>query len=337
MNVSSTKSRVVVTDYTFPDVVAERAAAEQQGAEFIACQCKSPQDVARAVEGADVALVQFAPLTAQAITGMAEGAGIIRYGIGYDNIDLAAAFNRGFAVGYMPDYCTNEVADHTASLMLAALRKVMQLDASVRAGDWNAVAVAKPIKPSSETTIGFLGMGRIGSMVLARLKPFGFRFLVADPQVDAARATEMGVTSVDREALFKQVDVLLLHAPATKETTHAINAQTLRTMKSHTIIVNTARGQLIDEDALAVALTSGVIGGAALDVFEKEPLPSDSALHGVPNLILTPHSAWYSDSAIVRLQELAAIDIERLLSGLGPRRPVPGSPVRDRLEERQQE
>ncbi|HBP28060.1 C-terminal binding protein [Advenella sp. FME57] len=328
MSVSRKKRRVVVTDYTFPDVAAERAAAEQLGAEFIACQCKNPQEVVRAVKGADVALVQFASLTAQAIAGMAEGASIIRYGIGYDNIDLASAFDRGFAVGYMPDYCTEEVADHTASLVLAALRKLSQLDASVRAGDWNAVAVAKPIKPSGETTIGFLGMGRIGSLVLARLLPFGFRFLVSDPQVNAERAAEMGVTSVDREALFRQTDVLSLHAPATAETTHAINAQTLRTMKPNAIIVNTARGQLIDEAALAEALASGVIGGAALDVFETEPLPPQSALRAVPNLILTPHAAWYSDTSIVRLQELAAIDIERLLSGLAPRRPVPGSRIR---------
>ncbi|MGO3123558.1 MAG: C-terminal binding protein [Advenella sp.] len=326
MSVSRKKRRVVVTDYTFPDVAAERAAAEQLGAEFIACQCKNPQEVVRAVKGADVALVQFASLTAQAIAGMAEGASIIRYGIGYDNIDLASAFDRGFAVGYMPDYCTEEVADHTASLVLAALRKLSQLDASVRAGDWNAVAVAKPIKPSGETTIGFLGMGRIGSLVLARLLPFGF--LVSDPQVNAERAAEMGVTSVDREALFRQTDVLSLHAPATAETTHAINAQTLRTMKPNAIIVNTARGQLIDEAALAEALASGVIGGAALDVFETEPLPPQSALRAVPNLILTPHAAWYSDTSIVRLQELAAIDIERLLSGLAPRRPVPGSRIR---------
>ena len=328
MSISRKKKRVVVTDYTFPDLAAERAAAEQQGAEFIACQCKSPQEVERAVQGADVALVQFAPLTRQAIAGMAEGAGIIRYGIGYDNIDLAPAFERGFAVGYMPDYCTEEVADHTACLVLASLRKLPQLDASVRAGDWNAVAVAKPIKPSGETTIGFLGMGRIGSLVLARLQPFGFRFLVSDPQVNAEHAAQMGATKVDRETLFRQADVLSLHAPATAETTHAINAQTLRTMKPNAMIINTARGQLIDEAALAEALVSGMIGGAALDVFEAEPLPPHSPLRASPNLILTPHAAWYSDRSIVRLQELAAIDIEQLLSGHAPRRPVPGSPAR---------
>lgn len=327
MNTLRKQRRVVVTDYTFPDVAAERAAAEQEGAEFVACQCKTADEVVRALQGADLALVQFAPLTAQAIAGMAANAGIIRYGIGYDNIDLPSAFERGFAVGYVPDYCTAEVADHTASLVLAALRKLPQLDASVRAGDWQAVGVAQPIIPFSETTIGFLGLGRIGTLVLARLAPFGFRFLVADPMLDAARAQELGVVVVDRDKLFEQSDVLSLHAPATDQTTHAVNARTLRTMKRNAVIINTARGKLIDETALADALANGVIGGAALDVFDVEPLPAASTLRGVPNLILTPHAAWYSDAAIVRLQDLVAADVKRLLSGSAPRCPVPGSPL----------
>ena len=319
------RRRVVVTDSTFPDLSRERAAAEQLGAEFVSCQCKSAEDVVRAVEGADVAMVQFAPLTAQAIAGLAEGAGIIRYGIGYDNIDVDAAFGRGSAVGYVPDYCTAEVADHTVSLVLMALRKLPQLDASVRAGDWKAVAVAKPIKPFSETTVGFLGLGRIGGFVLDRLRPFGFRFLVADPQIDASRAAQLGVVCVERDALFRQADVISLHAPATAATAHVVNARTLGSMKPGAVIVNTARGRLIDEAALAEALSTGTIGGAALDVFETEPLPSGSPLRDAPNLILTPHAAWYSDAAIVRLQELAAADIGRLLSGKAPRCPVPGS------------
>ncbi|MCW8173873.1 C-terminal binding protein [Verminephrobacter aporrectodeae subsp. tuberculatae] len=326
VSISCRQRRVVVTDYNFPDVAVERAAAEQHGAQFIAFQCKSAEDVTQAVKDADVAVVQFAPLTAPAIAGMAQGATVIRYGIGYDNIDLHAAFDCGLAVGYIPDYCTAEVADHTVSMVLAALRKLPQLDASVRAGDWKAVAVAKPIKPFDQTTVGFLGLGRIGSLVLTRLQPFGFRFLVADPQIDKARAAQLGATSVERDALFRHADVISLHAPATAETTHVVNAQTLRTMKPDAIIVNTARGRLVDEAALAQALAAGNISGAALDVFETEALPADSPLRGAPNLILTPHAAWYSEHAIMRLQELAAADIARILTGQGPRCPVPGSP-----------
>jgi D-3-phosphoglycerate dehydrogenase len=327
MNLPRRKHRVVVTDYTFPGVAAERAAAERQGAEFVAFQCKSAEDVARAVEGATVAIVQFAPLGAAAIAGMAEGGGIVRYGIGYDNIDLPSAFARGLPVGYVPDYCTAEVADHTASLVLSSLRKLPRLDASVRAGEWAAVSILQPVKPFDETVVGFLGLGRIGSMVLARLRPFGFRFIVADPQLDEAGAAALGATRVDMGTLFREADVLSLHAPATAETTHVVNAKNLATMKPGAVVVNTARGKLIDEAALADALTHRLIGGAALDVFETEPLPADSPLRAAPHLILTPHAAWYSDAAIVKLQELVAGDITRLLAGQPPRCPVPGSPA----------
>jgi D-3-phosphoglycerate dehydrogenase len=162
--------------------------------------------------------------------------------------------------------------------------------------------------------------------VLARLKPFGFRFLVADPQLDDARAAALGATRVDVATLFRECDVLSLHAPATPETTRVVNARNLATMKPGAVVVNTARGKLVDEAALADALTHGVIGGAALDVFETEPLPADSPLRTAPNLVLTPHAAWYSDAAIVKLQELVAGDIARLLRGQRPRCPVPGSP-----------
>jgi len=324
---SKTRPRVVVTDYNFPDVTREKAAAENLGAEFVACQCKTAEEVTRAVAGATVTIVQFAPLTADGIAGMAPGGGIVRYGIGYDNIDLPSAFGRGLPVGYVPDYCTAEVADHTASLVLAALRKLPQLDTSVRAGQWAAVAVAKPVKPFAESVVGFLGLGRIGSLVLARLQPFGFRFLVADPQLDDAGASALGATRVDIATLFREVDVLSLHAPATPETTHVVNPKNLAAMKPGAVIVNTARGKLVDEAALADALVRGSIGGAALDVFEVEPLPADSPLRHAPNLMLTPHAAWYSDAAIVKLQELVAGDITRLLGGQPPRCPVPGSPA----------
>lgn len=320
---SISAARVVVTDYNFPDVERERAAAQELGADFAFFQCKTAEEVAEAVEGARVAVVQFAPMGESALARMAPGAAVIRYGIGYDNIDLAAAARCGIQVGYIPDYCAAEVADHVAALILAALRKLPQLDASVRAGAWAAVGTAQPIKPFSEVAIGFLGLGRIGSGVLERLKAFGFHFLVSDPYLDPARAQELGAKQVSVAALFAQSDVLTLHAPATPETDHIVNARTLSTMSKHAVIVNAARGKLVDETALADALSSGGLGGAALDVFETEPLPADSPLRHAPNVILTPHAAWYSDAAIVRLQELAAQDIARVLRGEGPRCPVP--------------
>jgi D-3-phosphoglycerate dehydrogenase / 2-oxoglutarate reductase len=186
--------RVVVTDYTFPDVSQEREAAQRNGASFECFQCKSAEDAAEAVAGASIAVVQFVDFPAHVIARLAPEATIIRYGIGYDNIDVAAAKDRGIRVGYVPDYCIDEVADHTTVMSLALMRKLFPLDKSVRENDWAAVAVAKPIKPFRDTTIGFLGLGRIGGAVLDRLRPFGFKFIAADP---ALSAVEAGYCQVD--------------------------------------------------------------------------------------------------------------------------------------------
>lgn len=320
--------RVVVTDYTFPSLDAEAAAARAAGAEFAAFQCRNADEVAAAVAGADVAVVQFAPLGRRAVDALAPGAAVIRYGIGYDNIDVAAANDRGIRAGYVPDYCLDEVADHTTGLILAQLRKLTQFDASVRRGEWAAVKVAKPLPSYSETTVGFLGLGQIGRAVLQRLAPSGFRFIVADPMLSVSEATRLGVRSVDSDTLVTEADVLTLHAPATPDTTGFVNADRLARMRPGTIIVNTARGALIDEAALADALKSGAIGGAGIDVFGAEPLAADSPLRDAPNLILTPHAAWYSEQAITRLQQLVADDIAAHLSGKPLRKPVPGSIAR---------
>jgi D-3-phosphoglycerate dehydrogenase len=315
-------TRVVVTDATFPDVDKEEAAARAAGAVFERHACKTAEEVAAAVKGADVAVVQFAPLTRAAIAGLAPGATAIRYGVGYNNFDVPALNDHGIKAAYVPDYCTAEVADHTAASLLALLRKLPALDASVRKGDWAAVAVSKPLKSFSETTIGFLGFGRIAQEVAARLAPFGFRFLAHDPYFTGSFPR---LTLADLPTLLAGSDALTLHAPATPETTGIINATTLAQMKSTAVLVNTARGDLIDEAALAAALTAGKLAGAALDVFQTEPLPADNPLRQAPNLLLGPHAAWYSDVAVDRLQSLVADEITRALTGQGVRKPVPGS------------
>lgn len=320
-----TERRVVVTDYTFPNLDRERAAAEAAGAEFIACQCKTADEVAQAIKGATVAVVQFAPADAQAIAGVAANGALIRYGIGFDNIDVNAANQCGLPVGYVPDYCPDEVADHTSAMLLAQLRKLPAFDASVRAGDWAAVAVAKPMKPFSDTLIGFFGFGQIGRAVHARLRGFGFRFAVADPALTPQMAGELGVQKLDADTLFRTADAVSIHAPVTPETRAYINAARLATMQSHAVIVNTARGAIIDEAALAEALNKGQIGGAALDVFNAEPLPKDSPLRTARGLLLSPHAAWYSEAAIGQLQSLVADDIANHLAGRPLRKPVPGS------------
>jgi D-3-phosphoglycerate dehydrogenase / 2-oxoglutarate reductase len=315
--------RVVVTDYTFPDLGQEEAAATAVGAEFTALQCRSATDVTAAVAGADVVVVQFAPFDASAAAAVAKGATIIRYGVGYNNIDVGAAAAHGLRVGYVPDYCADEVADHTAAAALTMLRKLPMLDASVRTENWAAVAVSKPMKPFAQTNFGFFGLGQIGRAVLARLKGFGFQFMAADPGLSAQDAAAIGVALVDADTLLQQADIISLHAPATAQTTGFFNAARLATMRPHAVIVNSARGQLIVEHDLADALTNGTIAGAALDVFHIEPLPLENPLRRAPNTLLTPHAAWYSEAAIQKLQALVAEDIARALRGEEPRKPVP--------------
>lgn len=315
-------ARVVVTDYTFPDLAQEHGAAKAAGAKFEGFQCKSSADVVQAVAGANVVAVQFAPFDADAAQAVAPGATIIRYGVGYDNIDIAAATAAGLKVGYVPDYCAEEVADHTAAMALSLLRKLSALDNSVRAGEWAAVKYARPLKPFCDTVFGFFGLGQIGQAVLGRLKGFGFQFIVSDPGLDPAKATALGVTLVSAETLLETADIISLHAPGTPQTTGFFNAARLASMQSHALIVNSARGQLICEDDLAEALKNGVIAGAALDVFCEEPLPIGSALRDAPGLLLTPHAAWFSDAAIDKLQGLVAQDISRALNGELPRKPV---------------
>ena len=315
-------ARVVVTDYTFPKLDREEAAARRAGADFAAFQCRTAEDVAAAVAGADVALVQFAPFGPAAAAALKPGGTVIRYGVGYDNIDLGAAGDHGLRVGYVPDYCADEVAEHTVSAALALLRKLPALDASVRSGTWAAAQTARPMKPFADTVFGFFGLGQIGRAVQQRLAGLGFRFIASDPMLLEADAAALGVRRVDTATLLREADVLCLHAPATRETTGFFNAANLAAMQPHAIVVNSARGQLIVEDDLAEALSAGTIGGAALDVFNVEPLPADSPLRTAPNVLLTPHGAWYSDAAIDRRQGLVAEDVARALRGEGPRRPV---------------
>ena len=315
--------KLVVTDYNFPNLIHEEAAAVAEKAVFQAANSKTEEEVLAVLDGADVALVQFATVSARALEGLRPGATLIRYGVGYDNIDIAAAKEQGVKVAYVPDYCAEEVADHTVAMLLSAVRKIVSLDASTRGGQWNPVKQAAPILPLNEATIGFLGFGRIGSLVKSRLEPYGCRFIVTDPFISDDFAQANGLEKVSTMELATQADIVTLHAPLTSDTRHVVGPDFLQAMQSHAIVVNPSRGELIDTHALAESLTAAQIGGAALDVFEKEPLEMDHPLRAAPNLLISPHAAWYSARSIERLQRLAAEEAGRALRGEPLRCPVP--------------
>jgi D-3-phosphoglycerate dehydrogenase len=305
--------RVSVTDYTFPNLEPEQTVLAKIGATVEGHQCKTEDEVIAAVKDAKVILAQFAPITKKVLEHLGSGATVVRYGVGVDNIDLKAAKELGVRVAYVPDYCLDEVADHTVALMLSLLRQIPMLDKGLREGRWDGIQMAKPMFPLNQITVGFIGFGRMGQAVLMRLKAFGCKFLVYDPFLNPDRAKELNVTLTDLQTLLETSDAITLHAPLSEETHHLINVERLALMKSTAVLVNTARGGLIDPQALANALNKNQLRAAGLDVFEKEPLPQDSPLRSAKHLLLTPHLAWYSETAIERLQHLAAEEVVRAL------------------------
>lgn len=315
--------KVVVSDATFPELAAERRASDAAGAEFHVFQCKTAQQTRAALADADVALVQFAPVDADAAAAMKPGATIIRYGVGWDNVDVAAARDGGREVVYVPDYCIGEVADHAVAMALALLRKLFALNAAAHRGEWVSPKAAAPMKSFAQTTVGLVGVGRIGGRVLTRLQAFDFRLLAADPALSQADAARLGVDKFDYPEILANVDLVIFNAPSTSQTRGMLNAAALAKAKPGIMIVNCARGDLIVEADLASALHSGQAAAAGLDVFNVEPLPSDSPLRAAPNVFITPHTAWFSDTSIANLQNLAADEVARALRGDPPRKPVP--------------
>lgn len=307
--------RAVVTDHGFPDLSAERAAAAACGIELEDCQCVDEEQLIRALEGTAVALVQLIPVSAAALAGLRPDAVLIRYGVGVDNIDLAACRERGVRVCNVPDYGLDEVADHSVALLLGLLRRLPALDAQVRGGGWNLKEVMADVPPLSATVGGVLGFGRIGREVARRLRACGMKVIAHDPVVDADAMAAEEVEGVSCDELFARAGAISLHAPATAATKGLVNAERLASMPDGAVIVNCARGELIVEADLAAALQSGKLAGAGLDVFGREPLEESSPLRAAPNVLLTPHAAWYSKESTARLQRLAAEELGRALRG----------------------
>jgi len=319
--------RIVVTDHAFADVRHERDIAAAVSADFDVFDAHTESDAVTAVTGADVALVNFAPMTERSLAAMNEGAVVVRYGIGYDNVDLDAANKLGISVCNVPDYGGDTVADHAVTLLLMLVRKVTQFDRIVADGKWIPATDLAPIVATAATTVGLLGTGRIGLAVATRLAPFGFEVIAYDPYADAAVADEYGIELVDLDTLFSRSNVLSLHAPATTETHKVVGRANIAKMPFGSYIVNTSRGALVDEDAVLEALDNGQLAGVGLDVFDPEPLAPEHGLRSHPHAILTPHAAFYSEQSLEALQRLAAEEAGRGIRG-EPLRCMVNTPAR---------
>jgi D-3-phosphoglycerate dehydrogenase len=263
---------------------------------------------------ADGIITQYGAFTRRVLQALRRCRVIARYGVGVDTIDLAAAAECGIIVAFVPDYGTDEVSNHAAALILALHRRVLPLDAEVRTGHWD-FRVGAPIQRLTKQTLGIVGLGRIGTALATKLRPFGLTILASDPY-----RTDWPdwVRRVPLDELLQASDIISLHCPLTAETRHLMDATALRKMKPTAVLVNTARGGVVDAEAVVRALRERWIAGAALDVQEEEPMPATHPLAGLDNVILTPHAAWYSEDSIVECKRKTALAVRRVLEGHVP-------------------
>ena len=309
-----TQPFILVSDCDLPGTVIEDS-LRQAGLRAERSASGGLDDIAALGADAEGLVVQWAQITGELMDRMPKLRVISRVGIGYDMVDVEAATARGIAVANTPSYCIEEVAAHTIAMIMTQARGLPAYDRAVRAGTWKAVD-ARPlaVRPST-TTVSVLGFGRIGSIVARGCRALGFRVLVADPYASAEAVRDAGCELVEIPDAVAGADILTLHVPLTDATRHLIDAATLATMRQGAVVVNTCRGPLIDEEALAASLRAGHLGAAALDVFAGEPLAVDSPLRDLDQVLLTPHAAWYSPEALADLPVHAAENVIRFLAG----------------------
>jgi D-3-phosphoglycerate dehydrogenase / 2-oxoglutarate reductase len=311
---------VLVTDHVFANLDIERSILEPLGCEVRLADDSGEAALADAARDASAILACHAKVSEPVIAAAADaGCRVIsRYGIGYDNIDVEAATRRGIVVTYVPDYCLDEVADHAMALVLGLVRGVVDADRAVRRGEWAVPQGA--IHRVRGRRFAVIGAGGIGRRVIERASVFGFDLVAFDPyiddwDVDAERADSF-------EDAVREADVISLHVPLTDENRHMVDREAIEGMQRAPIIVNTARGPLVDLDAAADALERGRLSGVALDVTEVEPPPADHPLRRHPRAVVTPHMGFYSVEAQAELQRRAAEEVARALAGEPPDRPV---------------
>ena len=298
-----------------------RGVVSRIGAELQVAAEPTPEAIMRVAKDADAVLVTYAKITGDMIRQLTKCRIISRMGIGVDNIDIAEATKARIVVTKVPDYCIDEVSDHGMALLLAVVRKIPFINAQVHGGTWKMPAVV-PIHRLRGSVLGLVGFGRIPQLVAPKAKAFGIKVIAYDPYVPKEVFKGAGVDGVDFPTLLKTSDYVSIHSPLVPETKNLFNADAFRQMKRSAYLVNTARGPIIDEAALAAALDAGDIAGAALDVMAQEPPGPSSPLYGRDNVIITPHTSFYSEESLVDLQTKAAEEVVAILGGKAPRNPV---------------
>ena len=311
--------RIVVTDYDFPDLSIERTALEGADVELRGEYARSPEAVIEAAEDADALLVQYAEIP-EAVFEALDLQAVGRYGIGVDSVDLDAATEHGVPVVNVPDYCIEEVPTHALALLLACIRKVPSYDRAIKGGEWDWTG-GKPIHRLTGSTLGLVGFGKLPQRLRELVAGFDLDVLVYDPYVDAAAVEAADAEKVDLDTLLERSKYVSVHAPLTEETHHLIDAAAFERMREDAILINTARGPLVDIDALGEAVEDGEIAGAGLDVLPEEP-PDRIPPIEHDSVVYTPHVAWYSEESMATMRRTVTEDLRDILQGATPRNPV---------------
>lgn len=318
---------VVISDYDFGDVEIECRILEAAGASVVALQAKCESDLFDAAQSCAAMINQYARIGEATITRMKTCRVIARYGVGVDIVDVEAATRRGILVTNVQDYCTEEVADHAISLWLTLARKLPDYDRATHAGIWRWQS-GQPVYRLRGRTMGVVSFGKIGQAIALRAQAFGVKVIAYDPFLPANVAASFGAELVSKADLLARSDYILMQAPMTPETRHFLSDAEFAAMKPGAILVNTGRGPTVDNKALYRALTDGHLAAAGLDDPEEEPAkranwsPGDNPIFTLPNVLITPHAAYYSEESIRAARVTAATQVAKVLTGQKPDYPV---------------
>lgn len=309
---------VMVTDNRHGDYSIEENILKECDAELVVANCITEDDVIDACKDADGLLLDLAPMTARVVRGLNTVRVISRYGVGYDNVDVAACTEKGIYVATVPDYCEEDVSDMAMAHIFCALRQVALRDRLIRQGQWNLGR--DNVFRIRGKIVSLLGYGRIARALHRKIKALGLaEVLVYDPYIDPAEIERNGARAVDFDTAVSAADILSLHMPVTEETRNSINADVFTRMKSTAILINTARGALVDHDALVNALVNHTIAFAGLDTHSVEPLPEDDPLMSIETCTLTDHAGFNTQEGVVELKTKVAENVKSVLTGGVPR------------------
>lgn len=322
------KFKVYISDYDYPDLKIEKSVLEPIDAEVIGLKCNTGEELAELAADADAILQQYAKINRATIEKLKNCKVICRYGTGVDILDVQAAYDNGILVTNVPDYCIEEVADHTITMGFMLLRRIPMYYRATREGKWHWSASGGPIFRFRNSIWGIIGLGRIAQNIARKLNVFGFEVIAYDPYVSKGFMATHGVRKVALDELFSTSNVVNVMCPYTPETHHIVNAAAFEKMRDDAVLINCSRGKLVDNKALYDALVEGKIASAGLDDTEEEPAkqkawtPAMNPLFTLDNCFITPHSAYVSEQSLIECRYVAAENAKAVLLGQPPLDPV---------------